>query len=101
MPDPELLKPSDHEFYHRVPMPDRGWPDRENPRALRQSLDKAHDNVKQLVRENDKMRGALIGLKRQQRKWLKILLACLGVLATAIGSIFGWLIPYAVHGMAK
>lgn len=101
MPIPDLLKPSDYEFYRKLPMPEGGWPDRETTKALRKSDDIAHDNIKQLVRENDRLRAALIDLHRKQRRWIKILLTCFVTLAGAVASLFAWLIPFAVKGMAK
>lgn len=99
MPIPDLLKPS--AFYRELPMPSDGWPDRETPRALRKSLDKAHDNLKLMLKENHTLRGALIDLHRKQRRWIKILLTCFVTLAGAVASLFAWLIPFAVKGMAK
>jgi hypothetical protein len=101
MPIPDLLKPTDYEFYRQVPMPKGGWPDRENPKALRKSLDKAHDNLGQVVRENDRLRKALIMFSQRQTLWIKIVISALGVLAASVCSILGWLIPYAIRGMAK
>jgi nitrate/nitrite-specific signal transduction histidine kinase len=82
-------------------MPKGGWPDRENPKALRKSLDKAHDNLGQVVRENDRLRKALIMFSQRQTLWIKIVISALGVLAASVCSILGWLIPYAIRGMAK
>jgi len=81
-------------------MPLGGWPKRDSPEALRLALDKCHDNVRQLLRENDRLRKALLELNQQQTFWVKVLVTASGVLATGVGSIFAWLIPYAIRGMA-
>lgn len=93
----ELLREPKYEFYRREDMPADGWPNRETPKALRKSCDRVHDNMRVLVNENDRLRAALIELRRRQR-------ICWGIsLAAAIGmfSILGYLLPYALHGMAK
>jgi len=98
---PELLRPSDAEFYHQIPKPKEGWPDRDNPAALRKSLDLAHDNLKVLVAENDRLRAALLTLHRKLRFWIRVSVTALGILGSAMAGLLGWLIPYAVKGMAR
>lgn len=101
VPIPELLKPTDYEFYRAEPKPAGGWPDRANPKALLKSLDKAHDNLHHALRENDRLRLALLGLHRIQRWQLRIFIALMAATWTALGWALNFLIPYAVHGMAK
>lgn len=93
----EFLKPPNHEFYKREDMPADGWPSRDTPKALQKSCDRVHDNMRVLVRENDHLRAAILELRRRQR-------ICWGISITAaVGmiSMLGWLIPYAVRGMAR
>jgi hypothetical protein len=93
----EFLKPPDYEFYRREDMPPEGWPDRESQKALRKSCDRVHDNMRVLVRENDRLRAAVIELRRRQRIcWAISLAAAIGMF-----SVFGYLLPYALHGMAR
>jgi len=98
---PELLAPSDYQPYVALPRPPQGWPDRDSPKALRKSLDKAHDNLHHSIRDNDRLRRALIELHARQRWQLKIFLALMGLTWTALGWALNLLIPYAIHGMSR
>jgi hypothetical protein len=97
----ELLEPSGYEFYRKEPKPATGWPERDTPKALLKSLDKAHDNLSHALRENDRLRLALIELHRRQRWQLRVFIALTAATWSALGWVFNLLIPYAIHGMAK
>lgn len=93
----ELLREPKYEFYKREDMPAEGWPNRDTPKALRKSCDRVHDNMRVLVNENDRLRAAVLELRRRQR-------ICWGISLTAAIGMLGmlaWLIPYAVKGMSK
>lgn len=93
----ELLRPPEYEYYRHEDMPPGGWPSRDSAKALRKSCDRVHDNMRVLVTENDRLRAAVIELRRRQR-------ICWGIgLFSVAGmvSIIVWLFPYAIHGMAK
>lgn len=98
---PELLRPSDYEYYKAVPLPYGMLPRRDTPEALRKSLDKAHDNLRATVRENDRLRLALLTMHRRQKWGLRIFIALQALSWSALGGVIKWLIPYAVQGMAK
>lgn len=98
---PDLLKPSDYEFYRAEPKPANGWPDRDSPKALLKSLDKAHDNLHHALRVNDRLRLALLELHKRQRWQLRIFIALMAATWSALGWVFNLLVPYAIHGMTK
>lgn len=75
--------------------------ERTTPETLLKSLDKAHDNLHHALRENDRLRLALLELHRSQRWQLKIFIALMAAVWTAHGWALNFLIPYAVHGMSK
>lgn len=97
----ELLKPSKHKYYEQIPMPPRGWPERETPEALRKSLDKCHDIQHAVLRENDRLRKVVLDLYEAQRWLLKLFIALMLGTWTVMGGVLKWLIPYAIRGMAK
>jgi len=90
----ELLRPDSHVYYRQEEMPDQGWPDRDSPQAVRKALDCAHDNMKALVRENDRLRRVLIESQRRHRRQL-------GTIWTGFIGLMAWLVPFAVKGMAR
>jgi hypothetical protein len=99
----ELLQPSGFEFYRSEAMPHEGAPlkRRDSPEALLKSLNTAHNNTRQLITENDHLRAGLLQLHKVQRRQLKIFLALMGLTWTTVGWVLKFLIPYAIHGMAK
>lgn len=104
----DLLRPPDYTPYVELPKPPEGWPPRDSLPALRKSLDKAHDNLKHVVRENDRLRAASLALYQEKmrsdrrHKWqLRILYTLIGLTWAAIWGLLQWLIPYAIHGMAR
>lgn len=96
-----LLEPSEYEFYRQLDKPPEGWPPRNTLEALEKSDNKAHDNARMLVRENDKLRAALIKLHKSGRFHLRIFILAMCLTWSALGWMLSLLIPYAVHGMAK
>jgi hypothetical protein len=97
----ELLSESDYQPYVARPCPPGGWPNRDSLPTLRKSLDKAHDNLRHALRENDRLRAALLALHQRQRWQLRIFLTVMGITWTALGWALNLLIPYAIHGMAR
>lgn len=97
----ELLAPSGYEPYVARPCPPEGWTSRDSLPAVRKSLDKAHDNLRHALRENDRLRAALLALHQRQRWQVKIFLAVLGITWTVLGWALRLLIPYAIHGMSR
>lgn len=92
------------DFYHQRPQPPGGWQKRNDPDALVESLDKAHDNIKRLIRDNDRMRAdtwALIGELKKQRKYV---IAAWGAVLT-LGGFVLWIAkdlgPYVLKGIAN
>lgn len=99
---PELLQPSDYQYYHAIPMsPGLPPPRRDTIEALKKSLDKAHDNLRMAVRQNDHLRLALLKMHRQQKWLLKIFIALMLCTWSVLGSLLKFLLPYAIHGLAK
>ena len=80
---PELLVPAKVKAYRRETPPPEGWPSRDTPEALEKSLDIAHQNLRCLRWETRILR------------WL--LIAALSF----IGWLVTFLLPYAIHGMAR
>jgi hypothetical protein len=99
IPDSDIVPPREYEFYQQQPRPPQGWPPRDSPHALRRSLDKAHDNLKRVVRENDQLRSALGKLHRRQRLQFKLFSAAMGLTWTVMGWLLHLLLPYAIVGM--
>lgn len=99
---PELLRPSDYAYYTAIPSHPRAiWPDRDTVPALRKSLDKAHDNLRHLVSENDRLRSAVFKLHRRIRWLLKVFIALMLVTWSAFAGIVKFLLPYAIQGMQR
>lgn len=110
MPIPDLLfgkipEPRKLELYRQVPMPPEGWPDGTTPQALKASCDKAHDNLKVVVRDRDRLQHEVIEVRRDaalaQRWQLKIFLSLMGATWAVLGGLLKWLIPFAIRGMTK
>ena len=105
MPDPNLIGPSDEEFYRILPPPPGGWKPRlPTPEVLQKSLDVAHDNIRKLVASNDQQRVVILHMEsevRQYKLWLKGSWAALLVTWALLGWVVKFLLPYAIHGMAK
>jgi hypothetical protein len=99
IPNSEIVPPRECEFYEQQPRPPQGWPSRESPHALRRSLDKAHDNLKRVVRENDQLRAALGKLHRRQRLQFKLFSSAMGFTWAVMAWLLHLLLPYAIVGM--
>lgn len=97
MPDPEVLQPHSLQFYSTPTLmpefyvsrnpPLKGWPKRDSPEALLKAANDAHDRLRKLVRVNDRLRqdqGQLITLIKNERRWRKVLMAAIGVLAAPL-----------------
>jgi hypothetical protein len=103
----ELLEPSDFEFYRPgqkpspVSVPGYKPQRRDSPEQLLKALNVAHNNIRQLVTEKDQLKSASLKLHQTQKLQLKLFLAAMGVTWTIVGWVLKFLIPYAVHGMAK
>jgi hypothetical protein len=109
--DPNLLLPSDYEYFHQLDPPEGGWPGYDRPRSLSQlqrDLNHALDSLKRQVSVNDKLRAGQLKLEAQlerERRWRKLLLSFLA--ATWIGwiTVDWWLIkviaPVLVRGLGK
>jgi len=104
MADPEVLQPHTlefyatptimPEFYRTKPQPRQGWPPRDTPAALLNSANLAHDNVRRLVRVNDRMRRdqfEVIKLLKRER-WKNRLLA-----GAIVAPLVDMLVRYGVH----
>ena len=100
-PIPDLLRPSDYEYYRAQLLPGERLPPRDTNAALRRSLDKAHDNLRMVVRENDRLRLALLKMHARQKWLLRAFIVLMGVTWSALGGVVKFLLPYAIRGMAK
>lgn len=102
---PKVLRPADPEFYTDIPEPPGGWrPRLPTPEVIQRSLDKAHDNLRKLVAQNDEQRATIFRLETQistYRLWLKLAWLAIGGLVATLGWVIKFLLPYAIHGMAK
>lgn len=102
---PRVLRPADPEFYSDVPEPIGGWrPRLPTPEVLQRSLDKAHDNIRKLVTQNDEQRSLILRLEdhiASYKLWLKFAWLAIGGLVGTIGWIIKFLLPYAIRGMAQ
>lgn len=98
---PDLLRPSDHEYYRPTQRPISGWPERDSPHALRKSLDKAHDNLHHAIRDNDRLRAALLKVAGRQKWQLKVFIVLMGITWSGIGWILNVLIQFVMHGLAR
>jgi len=103
----DLLQPSDFEFYRPgqkptpASLPGYKPQRRDSPEQLLKALNVAHNNIRQLVTEKDQLKAASLELYKKQRTLFKIFLWVMGVTWTMVGWLLKFLIPYAVHGMAK
>jgi len=92
------------DFYQQRPEPPAGWPDRRDGDQLVRSLDKAHDNIKLLVRDNDRMRADMWSVVKQLKRQRKYVIAAWGAVVTVGGFVF-WiakdLAPYVLKGIAN
>jgi hypothetical protein len=106
-PDDEILRPADYEFYRIV----QKW---ESPRQARTpeqlTLDanKAHDNIKVLVMERDRLQEALLAVNEElekARKWQRWLVSALVLTWTSWAAVVWWaskvLAPIVIKGLAK
>lgn len=72
MQDPNLLAPTDFEYYVQRPGVKRDW-SRPSEAELVKSVNTAHMFVRQLVTEKDLLRRKMTNTIRWQRIWIKIL----------------------------
>jgi len=104
MDDPpidDLLRPSDFAYYRAIPLVPGRLPRRDTPEALRKSADKAHDNLRAVVRENDRLRLALLKMHRRQKWGLRGFTALLGFTWSVMGWIVKLVLPCVLKAMAK
>ena len=105
-PDDEVLRPADYEFYRIV----EKW---EAPREVRDpaqlTLDanKAHDNIKVLVLERDRLQEAVIKLNKsleREKQWRNWLTTALILTWTSWAGVAWWvtkvLAPVIVKGLS-
>ena len=104
----DILRPCDYEFYQQVPQPPQGWPERDSPKALRKSLDKAHDNLNKQRTVNDKLQKQLLDMEEvlvTERNWRKWLITALALTWTSWAGAVWWLskvlAPLVLKGLSK
>ena len=102
----DIVRPCDYEFYQQVPKPPQGWPERDSPKALRKSVDRAHDNFLKQARVNDKLQKQLLEMEdvlKKERKWRKWLISALVLTWTSWAGVVWWaskvLAPIVVKGL--
>ena len=101
-PIDELLRPSDYEYYRPMtPRPRAGWPRRDSLQDCRKSLDKAHENLRHLVRENDRLRAALLEIKERQRWTLKVFIALFTGSWGLFAAVLKLFLPALLRGLVK
>jgi hypothetical protein len=99
---PELLRPSDFEYYRPMPQrPRSGWPRRDSLLDCRKSLDKAHENLRHLVRENDRLRAALIKMHERQRWIVKVSIALFTGSWGLFAAVLKLFLPALLRSIAK
>ena len=72
-----------------------------SPEQLTDDTYAAHDRIKDLVRENDRLRTTVFALDKLVRWLLKASIALLVASWALFATALRFLLPYAIHGMAK
>ena len=102
MRDRLYIEPLDpQEYYDQKPPPPGGWPKRTVPTI--KDLDRAHDNLKKLVQEKDRIieqANAQAHALDRERRWRKSMIAAFIATWTTILWILKLLVPYALKGLA-
>jgi hypothetical protein len=103
MPADDVLRPSDWEFYQSL---EKWAPPAEpesprSPEELTKDANRAHDNLKELVAERDRLQKAVILLTTRTKWLMRLLVASWVSWIGAFVYIFKWAAPWIVKGMMK
>ena len=102
-PDDEILRPADYEFYRIV----QKWEPPKTERSAEQlTLDayKAHDNIKMLVIERDRLQKAVAILNRsveREKKWRNWITTGLILTWTVIYGVTKVVAPLIIKGLTR
>lgn len=91
--------PADEYYKHRD-APPMGWPKRRVPTV--EQLDRAHDNIRKLVAEKDRIiaaANAQAEVLEKERKWRKWILGAFGFTWLCFYGVLKFMIPYVIKGM--
>jgi len=106
-PDDEILRPADYEFYRIV----EKWKPPQKPRTPEQltaDAYKAHDNIKVLVWERDRLQKAVVDLNDEVERYRKRQRWLVGVIVTtwlSWAGVVAWVAkvvaPLVIKGLGK
>ena len=123
--DPDVIQPSDREYYRQIDPPPGGFRSYSRPRTLEQlqdDLNRAHanlkkqqhvndnlyDNLKKQVRANDSLYGEVLEMSKQLGKayrWIKWITTALVLTWVSWIGIIAWLTklaaPYLIKGWSQ
>ncbi len=102
MRDPLLIVepiPED-QYYKKQSTPPFGWQQRTTPTIGQMNV--AHENIRKLVSEKDRIiqqSNGLVEVLKKERKWRKWMIAAFLATWSTIGYVAKILLPYAIKGM--
>ena len=99
----DVLRPSDWEFYQSLekwsPPPSPEEP--RSPEQLTNDSNRAHDNLKELVVERDRLQRAVLRLTTRCQLLMRVLVASWVLWIGVFWAGIKWAVPWIVKGMMK
>jgi hypothetical protein len=97
----DILRPSDWEFYRHAQRWEKHPEVPRSPEELTKDANIAHDNLKELVAERDRLQKVVLVLNARTVWLVRLVIASNVIWASAFFYVFRWAAPWIVKGMMK